>query len=129
MVNVGRGIFGFVALFFISTGLMFLFLPANALGHMMVGGTADAAALSSIRGLWGGAIFAIGVSVLIGAIKQDFAHIRVGAIFVLSIIAGRIIGYFMDGSFPEFAKMISPPIGVFILMLIAHKLMASKSHS
>ncbi len=84
-------------------------------------------ALSSIRALWGGAIFAIWASVLLGAIKANFDYILVGVINLLAVIFARLVGYFVDGSFPEFVPMIMPPVVVLVLMLIAHKLMAGST--
>ncbi|MCJ8323319.1 MAG: DUF4345 family protein [Rhizobiales bacterium] len=122
---MGKGIFVLVALFFIATGLMLMFNPSRALEGMLVGSVEPAAALSSIRALWGGAILAIGVNVLIGALTENFAAIRVGPLFVLALIFARIYSYFVDGSFDGFTASLIPPVIVFILMLIAHKLLAN----
>ncbi len=125
MKNAGRILFGLVALFFMANGFGLVFFPAKmAVGLSVV--PDGIAGLSNMRALWGAAIAAIGISVLIGAIKADFAHIRVGAIFILTVIAARFIGYFTDGSFDDFWKFVSVPTVAFIVMLIAHKLVASE---
>ncbi len=123
--NIGRGIFALIALFFIGIGLLLMFSPARILDHLLVGSVESVGALSSIRALWGGAIFAIWASVLLGAIKANFDYIRVGFILMLSTIFARLVGYFVDGSFPEFVPTVMPAVVVLVLMLIAHKLMAA----
>jgi len=125
--NIGRGIFALIALFFIGIGLLLMFSPARILDHLLVGSVESVGALSSIRALWGGAIFAIWASVLLGAIKANFNYIRVGFIYMLSVIFARLVGYFVDGSFPEFVPMVMPAVVVLVLMLIAHKLMAGST--
>ena len=78
--NIGRGIFALIALFFMGIGLLLMLSPARILDHLLVGSVESVGALSSIRALWGGAIFAIWTSVLLGAIKANFDYIRVGFI-------------------------------------------------
>jgi hypothetical protein len=125
--NIGRGIFALIALFFIGNGLMVMLSPTSILDHMMLGSLESVAELSSIRALLGGAIFAIWASVLLGAIKNNFDYILVGVISVLAVIFARLVGYFVDGSFPEFVFMAGPPFVVLVLMLIAGKLMAGST--
>ena len=122
--NIGRGIFALIALFFIGNGLLLMFFPALILEHLLVGSVESVGALSSFRALWGGAIFAIWVSVLIGAIKANPDYILVGFIVMPSVILARLVGYFVDGSFPEFFPITIPTVVVLVLMLIAYKLMA-----
>jgi hypothetical protein len=104
-----------------------MFSPARILDHLLVGSVESVGALSSIRALWGGAIFAIWASVLLGAIKANFDYIRVGFILMPSVIFARLVGYFVDGSFPEFVPTVMPAVVVLVLMLIAHKLMAGST--
>ena len=125
--NIGRGIIGLVGIIFLVTGTMFMFNPSGALESNLLESTSSAGALSSVRALWGGAIFAIGSSVIIGAIKESFDSIRVGAIFVIAIIFARIVGYFADGSFPEFGTVIIFPTIMFVLLIIGHVLMVRSS--
>ncbi len=125
--NIGRGIFALIALFFIGNGLIVIFNPTLILDHMLLGSLESVAALSSARALLGGAIFAIWASVLLGAIKANFDYIRVGVINLLAVIFARLVGYFVDGSFPEFIPMIMPPVVILVLMLIAYKLMAGSA--
>ena len=125
LTNIGRSIFALIALFFIGNGLVVIFNPALILDHMLLGSLESVAALSSARALLGGAIFAIWASVLLGAIKANANYVLVGIINLLAVIFARIVGYFVDGSFPEFIPMIVPPVVMLVLMLTAHKLMAS----
>lgn len=125
--NIGRGIFALIALFFIGNGLLVMLNPTSILDHMLLGSVESVGALSSIRALLGGAIFAIWASVLLGAIKANFDYILVGIINLLAVIFARLVGYFVDGSFPEFVPMIMPPFVVLVLMLIARKLMAGST--
>ena len=125
--NIGRGIFALIAVFFIGNGLLLMFSPALILDHLLVGSVESVGALSSIRALWGGATVAIWVSVLLGAIKANFDYILVGFIVVPSVILARLVGYFVDGSFPEFVPTVIPTVVVLVLMLIAYKLMAGST--
>ncbi len=125
--NIGRGIIALIALFFIGNGLMVMISPTSILDHLLLGSVESVGALSSIRALLGGAIFATWASVLLGAIKANFDYILVGVINLLAVIFARLVGYFVDGSFPEFVAMIVPPVVVLVLMLIAHKLMAGST--
>ena len=125
--NIGRGIFALIALFFIGIGLLLMFSPARILGHLLVGPVESVGELSSIRALWGGATFAVGASVLLGAIKANCDYIRVGFICMVAVIFSRLVGYFVDGSFPEYVPMVMPAVVVLVLMLIAHKFMAGSS--
>ena len=125
--NIGRGIFALIALFFIGIGLLLMFSPAHILDHLLVEPVESVAELSSIRALWGGTTLAVWASVLLGAIKADFKYIRVGFIAMPLVILARLVGYFVDGSFPEFVAMIMPAVFVLVLMLIAHKLMTSST--
>ena len=122
--NIGRGIFALIALFFIGNGLIVMFNPTLILDHMLLGSVESVSALSSARALLGGAIFAIWASVLLGAIRANFDYIRVGVINLLAVIFARLVGYFVDGSFPEFIHIIMPPVVILVLILIAYKLMA-----
>ena len=122
--NIGRGIFALIALFFIGIGLLLMFSPARILDHLLVGSVESVGALSSIRALWGGVTFAVWASVLLGAIKANPDYILVGFIAMPTVIFTRLVGYFVDGAFPEFVSAIMPAVVVLVLMLIAHKLMA-----
>ncbi len=125
--NIGRGIFALIALFFIGIGLLLMFSPARILGHLLVGPVESVGALSSIRALWGGVTFAVWASVLLGAIKANPDYILVGFIAMPTVIFTRLVGYFVDGSFPEFVPTVMPAVVVLVLMLIAHKLMAGST--
>ena len=60
-------------------------------------------------------------------LKTNFDYILVGVISLLAAIFSRLVGYFVDGSFPEFVFMTGPPVVVLVLMLIAYKLMAGST--
>jgi Domain of unknown function (DUF4345) len=126
--NIGRSIFALIALFFIGTGLIVMFNPTSILDHFLLGSVESVSGLSTIRALLGGAIFAVWASVLLGAIKANFDYILVGVINITSVIFARLVGYFVDGSFPEFFSMIMPPVVILVLMLIAHKLMEGSTN-
>lgn len=125
--NIGRGIFAIIAIFFIGNGLMVMLNPTSILDHMLLGSVESVSGLSSIRALLGAAILAIWASVLLGAIKTNFSYILVGVINLSAVIFARLVGYFVDGSFPEFVPMIVPPIIALALMLIARKLMTGST--
>jgi len=125
--NIGRGIFALIAIFFIGNGLMVMLNPTSILDHMLLGSVESVSGLSSIRALLGAAIFATWASVLLGAIKTNFSYILVGVINLSAVIFARLVGYFVDGSFPEFVSMIVPPIIALVLMLFAHRLMTGST--
>ena len=125
--NIGRGIFALIALFFIGNGLMVILSPTNIIGHMLLGEVESVSGLSSIRALLGAAILAVWSTVLLGAIKANVNYILVGIINLSAVIFARLVGYFVDGSFPEFTAMIVPPMVFLVLLLIAYKLMASST--
>ncbi|WP_136057742.1 DUF4345 family protein [Candidatus Halocynthiibacter alkanivorans] len=126
--NIGRSIFALIALFFIGIGLSLMLAPALILDHMLVEPVETAAELSSIRALWGGVTFAVWASVLLGAVKANPDYILVGFIAMPTVIFTRLVGYYVDGAFPEFVSAVLPAVFVLILMLIAHKLMASSTN-
>ncbi|NKC01259.1 MAG: hypothetical protein GKR90_22560 [Pseudomonadales bacterium] len=121
--NIGRSLFALIALFFIGNGLVLMLSPTSILDHMLLGSLESVPELSSIRALLGGAIFAVWATVLFGAIRANSAYILVGVISLSATIFARLVGYLVDGSFPEFAFMTIPPVIALVLMLIAHKLM------
>ncbi len=111
--NIGRSIFALIALFFIGIGLSLMLTPALILDHLLVGPVESVAELSSIRALWGGVTFAVWASVLLGAIKANPDYILVGFIAMPTVIFTRLVGYFVDGSFPEFVPMVIPAVVLF----------------
>ena len=126
-MNTGRSISGLVALFFMGTGLMLMFSPANILNHMFIDPIESVGGLSSIRAIWGGTTIAIWASVLVGAIRCNKDFMLVGFIALLMVLIGRIVGYMSDGSFPELVSNVIPTVIAIILMLIAYKLMGSSA--
>lgn len=126
-MDIGRGIFGLVALFFIGTGLMLMFSPANILNHMFIDPIDSVEGLSSIRAIWGGTTIAIWASVLLGAIRCNKDYILVGFVSLLMVLVGRLVGYLSDGSFPELLSNVIPTVIAIVLMLIAYRLMGSSA--
>jgi len=125
--NIGRSIFALIALFFLANGLILMLNPTSILDHMLLGAVDSVSGLSSIRALLGGAVLATWASVLVGVYKADVTYTLVGIINLSAVIFARLVGYFVDGSFPEFVPMIVPPIVALALLLIAYKLMTSEA--
>ncbi len=123
--NIGRGIFALLAIFFMGTGLVFMFSPATMLTHVFIDPIESAGGLSSIRALWGGTTIAIWASVLLGAIRANTDYILVGFLSLLLVLFGRLVGYFLDGSYQELAVTVVPTIIAMVLMLVGFKLMKS----
>lgn len=127
--NLGRGVFGLLALFFMGTGLILMFSPANMLGHLFIEPIETAGALSSIRALWGGTIIAVWASVLLGVVRSNIDHIYIGFFALLLVLVGRLVGYFVEGSFSELFITLIPTIIAITLWLIAYKLMVSSKET
>jgi len=112
---------------FLANGLILMLNPTSILDHMLLGAVDSVSGLSSIRALLGGAVLATWASVLVGVYKADVTYTLVGIINLSAVIFARLVGYFVDGSFPEFVPMIVPPIVALALLLIAYKLMTSEA--
>ncbi|WP_444912265.1 DUF4345 family protein [Microbulbifer sp. PAAF003] len=122
--TIGRCILGILALFFMGTGLVLMISPSVMLAHTFIGPIDSVRGLSSIRSLWGGTTIAIWAIVLLGAIRSNVDHIMVGFIALMLVLVGRLVGYFIDGSYPEFIPTVVPTIVAAVIMIIACKLMA-----
>ena len=58
---------------------------------------------------------------------QHGTGVRGDFIVMPSVILARLVGYFVDGSFPEFVPTVIPSVVVLVLMLIAYKLMTGST--
>ncbi len=123
--KIGQAILGVVGLFISGSGAMFLLLPARAADKLML--VPDGATgLSHFRAFAGAAVLAVGLSLIIAAVTARLDHARAGALFVLGILAARVISYAVDGPTPEIVLYTAIPSTVFALMLVAHKLIVSE---
>ncbi len=122
MKLIARVLLGLVAAFMLVNGLMLMFNPTGALPGLLV--TADGAeALSNVRALWGGAITAIGISVIIAAVTCDINNARPAVLFSFALVIGRVAGMVVDGMFDKAILFTVVPIIVFLILLAAHKLL------
>ncbi|WP_444956920.1 DUF4345 family protein [Microbulbifer sp. ZKSA002] len=122
--TIGRCILGILALFFMGTGLVLMISPSVMLTHTFIEPIDSVSGLSSIRSLWGGTTIAIWAMVLLGAIRSNVDYIMVGFIALMLVLFGRLVGYFIDGSYPELIPTVAPTIVATVIMIIACKLMA-----
>jgi len=122
MKTTARVILFLVAAFFLFPGLRLMFDPSGALAGLGVGADSTIA-LSNVRAMFGGAITAIGVCVLIAAITCNIWNARPAVIFVLAVVVGRIAGLALDGFDKQAAMFTAVPIVVLILLIVAHKLL------
>jgi len=126
MKLIARILLGLVALFILINGVRLMFDPAGALAGLMV----DAKAIegvSNVRALWGGAITAIGLSVAIAAITCKIENARPAVLFSFMLVIARVTGMVMDGMFERAIIFTIVPVVVFVVLLIAHKLL-DKAH-
>lgn len=122
MKNLARGILALVSLFFLGTGLLIMFNPAAMVEGLAM--TPDGIiGFSHMRGLFGGAVSAIGISVGIAAYKAEIIHARPGVLFVIAIVVGRLVGIVADGYDAAVIGYAAFPVVVFGLLLTAHKLL------
>ena len=122
MKLTARILLGLVALFMLANGLNIMLNPSGALGGLLVS-TDSVEALSNVRALWGGAVTAIGFSVVIAAVTGDINNARPAVLFTFALVIGRVIGIVVDGTFDRAIVYASVPIVVFLILLTAHKLL------
>ncbi len=128
MKNVARLLILLAALFFLGTGIGIMFVPASMAEGLSIS-PEGILGLSNMRGLFGGAIVAIGISVLIAAVKAEIIHARPGVLFVIAVVIGRILGLVVDGYDATALKIIAVPVVVFGMLLTAHKLLDKVNES
>ena len=122
MKLVARVLLSLVALFMLVNGLRLMLDPASALVGLSV--TADdVEGLSNVRALWGGAITAIGISVVIAAVTCDINNARPAVLFTLALVVARILGMTVDGMFANAILFTAVPVVVFLVLLAAHRLL------
>ena len=122
MKLIARILLGLVALFMLANGLRLMFDPAGALAGLMVDAK-GVEGLSNVRALWGGAITAIGLSVAIAAITCKIENARPAVLFSFMLVIARVTGMVMDGTFDRAILFTIVPVVVFLILLVAHKLL------
>ena len=130
MRTAARVLLALAALFFLGTGLGIMFNPA-AMAEGLSMSPDGILGLSNMRGLFGGAVAAIGISVAIAAYKGEIIHARPGVLFVIAIVIGRLVGLAADGYDATAVQFIAVPVVVFALLLAAHKMLdkANATHA
>lgn len=122
MKMTARVLLSFVALFMLANGLQLMFIPETALGGLLVSAE-GAEALSNVRALWGGAITAIGLSVVFAVVTADINNARPAVLFTFALVVARVVGMVSDGMFDRAVIYAIVPIVVFLFLLTAHKLL------
>ena len=122
MKNAVRVILILVGLFILATGVISMFAP-DRIAEKMLLNPEGAEGLSNIRAFLGAALAAIGISVLIAAVKAEIWHARPAVLFVIGLVVARIIGLVSDGSFPSIGLVVAIPLVVFGLLVAAHILL------
>ncbi len=121
MKNVARVLLALVAAFLLITGLRLMFDPKGVMEGLLI--TSDSVVgLSHVRALFGGAITAIGVSVMIAAVTYQIGHARPAVFFMIAIVVGRVVGLILDGYDSTAATFILFPVVVLTLLFVAHRL-------
>jgi len=122
MKLIARVLLGLVAAFMLANGLNLMFNPTGALPGLLVSAESTEA-LSNVRALWGGAITAIGISVVFAAVTADINNARPAVLFRFARVVARIIGMAVDGMFDRAILFTAVPVVVFLILLVAHKLL------
>ena len=122
MKLIARVLLGLVAAFMLANGLNLMFNPTGALPGLLVSAESTEA-LSNVRALWGGAITAIGISVVFAAVTADINNARPAVLFSFALVVARIIGMAVDGMFDRAILFTAVPVVVFLILLVAHKLL------
>lgn len=122
MKLIARLLLGLVAAFMLANGLNLMLNPTGALPGLLVSAE-GAEGLSHVRALWGGAITAIGISVVFAVVTCDINNARPAVLFTFTLVAARIIGMVVDGMFDRAILFTVVPAIVFLILLAAHKLL------
>jgi len=96
MQSVLRYLSGFVGLFFLALGLMFLFLPGSQTAQFALLPSGNAG-LSTMRGDMAGLFLGMGLFSLLGAIRGSLRFLAIPASFLGFIILGRLFNLMLDG--------------------------------
>ena len=122
MKLIARILLGLVAVFMLVNGVRLMLSPSGALAGLLVDAS-SAEGLSNVRALWGGAITAIGLSVVIAAVTCKIENARPAVLFTFMLVIGRVIGMAVDGMFDRAIIFTAVPVVVFLILLAAHKLL------
>jgi len=120
--NIARALLGIPGLFIMTTGLVFLTNPAAAADKLQLVAN-GAEGLSNLRGMLGAPLFAIGSTLVLGAITARLEYARPAAIFLLALIGARLASYGLDGANQPILLFLTVPSVTFGLMLAGHKLL------
>lgn len=113
---------GLPGLFILTTGVVFLTNPQAASDKLLLVAQGSEG-LSNLRGLAGGSIFAVGASLVLAAITEKLEYARPAAIFLIALLASRIISYGIDGADQPIALFLAIPSVAFGLMVAGHVLL------
>ncbi len=119
--TAGKSMLGLVSLFITVAGATFLLSPESAAAKLMVtpGGPES---LSNLRAFVGAPLVGIGVSLFIGAVTARLDHARAAALFVVMLIAARLLSLAVDGFSAGSLVNLAVPVGVLVFMVVGHKL-------
>ncbi|MBX2796738.1 MAG: DUF4345 family protein [Myxococcales bacterium] len=125
--TAARILLGLPGLFILTTGVVFLLAPeAGAAKLQLVARGSEG--LSNLRGMAGAPLFAVGASLILAAITTRLVYARPAAIFLLALIASRVLSYLVDGPTDAIGLFLAVPSITFAMMLIGHKLLVDGSH-
>jgi ribonuclease Z len=96
MQRVLRYLCGFVAIFFLALGLMFLFAPGSQTAQFALLPSGNGG-LSTMRGDMAGLFLGMALFSLLGAIRGSIRLLAVPASFLGFIILGRLLNLMLDG--------------------------------
>lgn len=122
--TVGKILLGLVAAFLLATGTVNLLVPERAASSLMLD-PQGVEGLSNVRAFLGAPLIGLGGSLLVAAITARLDHARAAAMFVLTLLAGRLLGLLVDGGFDALGLYLAVPTGVLATMIVAHKLIES----
>jgi len=120
--NFARLFLALPGLFIMTTGLVFLFSP-EAATEKLLWGSQGAESLSNIRGMSGAPLFAVGATLLLGAVTSKLEYARPAAMFLLALLGARVLSYFADGAPGSIALFLAVPATAFGLMVVGHVLL------
>ncbi len=122
MKITAKALLWLVAAFMLANGLRLMFDPSGALEGLLVNAN-NLEGISHVRALWGGAITAIGISVVFAAVTGDINNARPAVLFTFARIIGRVTGMVLDGMYDKVILFTIVPVVVFFVLLVAHKLL------
>jgi nitrate reductase gamma subunit len=120
--NLARLLLALPGLFITLTGTVFLLSPASAADKLLLGAQ-SAEALSNVRGMSGAPLLAVGLTLLLSAATARLEYARPAAIFLLTLLAARVLSYVVDGAPSSIALFLAVPATAFGFMLAGHVLL------